>query len=86
MGEEVISGETLDLGHCGHLHCLSLDVLHGHAPYDTYLLGPPGDLLEEVDVGRVHLGQVGLALLGEEVVDVPLRLDLLADLVDVHRL
>ena len=72
MSEEVISGETLNLGHGGHLHCLSLDVLHDHTPYHTYLLGPPSDLLEEVDVGRVHLGEVGLALLAQEVVDVPL--------------
>ena len=84
MGEEVICSETLNLGHGSHLHCLSLDVLHVDAPYDSYLLGTSGDLLEEVNVSRVHLGKVGLTLLGEEVVDVPLRLDLLTDLVDVH--
>ena len=52
----------------------------------TYLLVTAGDLLEEVDVDRVHLGQVSLALLGEEVVDVPLRGHLLHERVDVHLL
>jgi hypothetical protein len=49
----------------------------------TYFLLSPHDLLEEEDVDGVNLGQVGLILQHEEVVELLLALELLHDLMDV---
>jgi len=46
----------------------------------------PGNLLQEEDVHSVHLRKVGLTLLGEEIIDVPLGLDLLHKFMDVDLL
>ena len=51
-----------------------------------YIFGRSGNLLQEVDDDCVHLKQVCLALLSEEVIDIPLRGDLLHEGVDVDRL
>jgi hypothetical protein len=53
---------------------------------NSYLLGPPHDLLEEVHVRGVHGRQVRLAVLQQEVVELLLGLHLGAQLVDVDRL
>jgi len=53
---------------------------------NSYIFGPLHNLLKEEDVDRVHLGQVSLTLLSEEVVDIPLGLHLLHHLFDVHAL
>ena len=53
---------------------------------NSYLLGTPHDLLEEVHVGGVHGRQVRLAVLQQEVVELLLGLHLCAQLVDVDRL
>ena len=52
----------------------------------TYIFGTPGNLLQEEDVHSVHLWEVGLTLLGEEIIDVPLGLDLLHKFMDVDLL
>ena len=52
----------------------------------TYLLLGTRDLLEEVHIDGVHLGQVGLALLCQEGEHVLLRLHLLHELAHVHLL
>jgi hypothetical protein len=52
----------------------------------TYVLGPASHLLQEVGIDGVHLRQVGLALLSQEVVHILLGGDLLHELVDVHLL
>ena len=52
----------------------------------AYLLHASSDLLEEEHVDGVQLGQVRLALDGQEVVDVLLGGHLLHDLVHVHLL
>lgn len=49
-----------------------------------YLLLTSGDLLQEEGVDGVHLWQVGLALLNEEVIDVLLGLHFLHQVMDVH--
>ena len=60
--------------------------MHGTVMKNTYLLGTPHDLLEEVHVGCVHGRQVRLAVLQQEVVELLLGLHLRAQLVDVDRL
>ena len=52
----------------------------------TYLLLALDHLLQEVHVGRVYGRQVGLAVLQQEVVELPLALHLGAELVDVDGL
>ena len=52
----------------------------------SYLFSPLHDLLKEEDVDCVHLRQVCLTLLSEEVVNIPLGLHLLHHLSDVHHL
>jgi len=53
---------------------------------NAYILVPSGYLFEEEDVDCVHLWEVRLTFLREEVVNIPLRLYLLHELMDVDRL
>ena len=53
---------------------------------NSYLLGTPHDLLEEVHIRGVHGRQVRLAVLQQEVVEHLLGFPLRAHLVDVDRL
>ncbi len=52
----------------------------------AYLLLPPHYLLQEVHIGCVHGGQVGLAVLQEEVIQLLLGLHLGRQLINVHLL
>ena len=53
---------------------------------NSYLLGNPHDLLDEVHVGGLHGRQVRLAVLQQEVVELLLGLHLRVQLVHVHAL
>jgi len=83
-GKKVFNCETIYLWHCSNFHTWALNVLQSSWRGSAYFLLRACDLLEEEHVDGIYLGQVCFALLGQEVIDILLRLHLLHELADVN--